>query len=136
MIIFRTPFSTFFGCRSPTWQESWTPCAVLTPFKVAPLPAMLPKPMWQERSAREDHIQRQLPGGVCTGHFTPGPFAAHVTKLGLRARMAAMSDTRTTGSEPAGLHVVLAGDPESSGIEQAEIRNFGEKEGREGLCGW
>lgn len=50
--------------------------------------------------------------------------------------MAAMSDTRTTGSEPAGLNVVLAGDPESSGIEPAEIGNFGEKGGREGLCGW
>lgn len=40
--------------------------------------------------------------------------------------MAAMSDTRTAGSEPVRLNVGLAGDPESSGIEPAEIRNFGE----------
>lgn len=95
----------------------------------------MPKPRLEEHSAREGHIQKQLQGGVCTGHFTPGPFAGHVTKLGLRACMAAMSDSRRAGSEPARLNVGLAGDPESSGTEWTEIRSSGGREGREGLCG-
>lgn len=67
-----------------------------------------PEPVSQEHSVREDHIRRQLPGGVCTGHFTPGPSAVPATKLGLRACMAAISDTRMTGSGPARLNMGLA----------------------------
>lgn len=49
--------------------------------------------------------------------------------------MAAISDTRMTGSELARLNMGLAGDTGSSGTEPVETRNFREKEGREGALG-
>lgn len=95
----------------------------------------MPKSRLKEHSARESHIQRQLLGGVCTGHFTPGPFAVHVTKLGLKACVAAILDGRRAGLEPARPNVGLAGDPESSGTERTQLRNSRENDGRDRRCG-
>lgn len=47
--------------------------------------------------------------------------------------MAAILDTGMTGSEPARLNVGLAGDPGSSRTEPAEVKNFREKEEKEGF---
>lgn len=136
MTICHTPLSTLWVLKPNLAGVLGFRGRVFSTLKVAPLPAVLPTPHAKARVSqepREDHIQRQLPGGVCAWHFTPGPSTVHVTKLGLRACMAAILDTGMTGSEPARLNVGLAGDPGSSRTEPAEVKNFREKEEKEGF---